>query len=82
LKAKVPICGIFLAVIYIGGAFCAMMIVYGGIKWLGGADDPGARKQAKDMVINACIGLVIILVTSGIVIYASGGELGGCEMLP
>jgi len=77
-KSKVPICGLYLAVIYMGGALCALMIVYGGVKWMGGSDDPGSRKTAKDLIIHAGIGLIILIVGSGLVTYASGGELTGC----
>lgn len=77
-KAKVPICGLYLAVIYMGGALCALMIVYGAVKWMGGSDDPGARKTAKDLIIHAGVGLIILVIGSGLVAYASGGELTGC----
>jgi len=81
-KAQVPICGLYFAVIYMGGALCALMIVYGGVKWMGGSDDPASRKTAKDMIIHAGIGLIILVVASGLVTYASGGDLRGCEAIP
>jgi hypothetical protein len=80
-KAKVPICGLYLAFVYMAGALCMLMIVYGGVKWLGGADDPGARKNAKDLVIHALVGLLILVVASGFVLVISGGELAGCESI-
>ena len=77
-KSSAVICGLFLSFLYIGAALLAVMIVYGGTKWMGSGDDPGARKQAKDLIIHAVIGAVILIVGSGLVYFASGGELSGC----
>lgn len=76
--SSVVICGLYMAFAFMGGALCALMLVYGGVKWITGADDPGARKAAKDVIMHAIIGVVVLLVVSGIAYFASGGELAGC----
>jgi len=45
----------------IGGIAAFVMIVWGGIKWLASAGNPGALGEAKDIIFSAVIGLVILL---------------------
>ncbi|MFH1835015.1 MAG: hypothetical protein ABH851_02375 [Methanobacteriota archaeon] len=78
-RAAIVICGLYLAFIYIAGALAVLMVAYGGIKWILGSDDPGARKQAKELVIHALVGLIVLIVAAGLVSLISGGELYGCE---
>ncbi len=44
-----------------------VVIVLQGIKWAGSAEDPGARKQAKQGIIHAVVGLVIVLIAVWVV---------------
>ncbi|MFH1054978.1 MAG: hypothetical protein V1744_02660 [Candidatus Altiarchaeota archaeon] len=51
-----------------------VVITLQGIKWAGSAEDPGARKQAKQGIIHAVIGLVIVLLAIWIVVLVFTGE--------
>jgi hypothetical protein len=44
-----------------------VVITLQGIKWTGSAEDPGARKQAKQGIIHAVVGLLIVLLAVWIV---------------
>jgi len=61
-----PICtvlaGILNALRAIGPALVALMLIYGGVRYIYSADDPGGRKQAKSLLINAIIGGIILVV--------------------
>ena len=51
-----------------------VVITLQGIKWTGSAEDPGARKQAKQGIIHAVVGLLIVLMAVWIVglVFTSG----------
>jgi hypothetical protein len=51
----------------IAAAVGVVVIVLQGIKWAGSAEDPGARKQAKQGIIHAVIGLIIVILAVWIV---------------
>jgi hypothetical protein len=51
----------------IAGGVGIVVITLQGIKWAGSAEDPGARKQAKQGIIHAVIGLVIVILAVWIV---------------
>ncbi|MFH1835815.1 MAG: pilin [Methanobacteriota archaeon] len=51
----------------IAGAVATLVIVINGIKWIGSSDDPGARKQAKEGIVHAVVGLVIVLIAVEVV---------------
>jgi len=59
----------------IAGGVAIVVITLQGIKWTGSAEDPGARKAAKQGVIHAVIGLLIVLLATWIVymIFPFGG---------
>jgi len=59
---------------YIAGAIATLVLVINGIKWTGSSDDPGARKQAKQGIIHAVVGLIIVMIAVNVValIYAGG----------
>jgi hypothetical protein len=65
------ICGVLNSVrtvLYIvAGGIGVVVITLQGIKWAGSADDPGARKQAKEGIIHAIVGLIIVLVAIALV---------------
>ena len=52
---------------YIAAGVAVVVIVLQGVKWTGSADDPGARKQAKQGVIHAIVGLIIVLIAIWVV---------------
>ncbi|MBD3388247.1 MAG: hypothetical protein GF416_04135 [Candidatus Altiarchaeales archaeon] len=45
----------------IAGGVGVVVVALQGIKWIGSAEDPGARKQAKQGIIHAVVGIVIVL---------------------
>ncbi|MFH0859944.1 MAG: TrbC/VirB2 family protein [Candidatus Altiarchaeota archaeon] len=51
----------------VAAGIAIVIIVINGIKWIGSSDDPGARKQAKEGIIHAVVGLVIVLLAVEIV---------------
>ena len=51
----------------IAGAVATLIIVMNGVKWIGSSDDPGARKQAKEGIVHAIVGLVIVLIAVEVV---------------
>ena len=59
---------------YIAAGVAVVVIVLQGIKWAGSADDPGARKQAKAGIINAVVGLIIVMLAIWIVILVFTGR--------
>ena len=76
--AKTKICDILYNVrdllTFIAGGVAAVVIVLQGIKWIGSAEDPGARKQAKQGIIHAVVGLVIVLIAVWIVVMVVGNQ--------
>ena len=57
----------------VAGAIATLVIVINGIKWSGSSDDPGARKQAKQGVIHAIVGLVIVMIAVSVVALIYSG---------
>jgi len=45
----------------LAGVFAVLMIVIGGIQYIGGAANPSARTEAKNKITNAIFGLVLAL---------------------
>lgn len=52
---------IFIIFIWSVGVLATVMVVYGGVRWVAAAGDASRINQAKDVVYNAIIGLVIAL---------------------
>lgn len=52
---------VFVGFIWIVGILATIMVIYGGIKWIAAAGDAGRINDARDMVNNAVIGLIIAL---------------------
>ena len=64
---------------FIGG-IAVLMIVYGGIRMIMTVYDEASHTEAKKIVISACVGLVLVVLSDAIVMYvvsvlqtASGG---------
>jgi len=55
-------------------ALALLMFIYGGAKYAYGADDPGARKQGKNIAVNAMIGLIIVAVAYALVNAIANGS--------
>lgn len=58
----------------IAGGVAVLVIVVNGVKWIGSSDDPGARKQAKEGIVHAVVGLVIVLIAVEIVTMVYGNS--------
>jgi len=70
-QAAIAICGIFVNIYYflysIAGGIGTVIITLQGIKWIGSAEDRDVRKQAKQGIIHAVIGLIIVMLAVAIV---------------
>ena len=70
-KAATAICKILFNLQFlltsIAGGLGIVVITLQGIKWIGSAEDPGARKQAKQGIIHAVVGLIIVILAVFIV---------------
>jgi hypothetical protein len=60
------------ALMAIGPALVLVMFVYGGVRYVYGADDPGVRKSGKNTCIHAIIGGVLITLAA----WVTGAGLG------
>ena len=58
----------------IAAGIAIVVITLQGIKWAGSAEDPGARKQAKQGIIHAVVGLIIVLLAVTIVVMVFGSD--------
>ena len=61
-KISSIVCPMVSVLVTVSSAVAALVFVVAGIKWTSSEADPGARKQAKDAMIHAIIGLIIIQV--------------------
>lgn len=57
------IAAVFRYALSIGGIIATVMVVYGGVKWLVAAGDSGKITEAKGVITNAILGLIILLGT-------------------
>jgi len=65
-----------LVLLIVAGGIGAVVITLQGIKWAASADDPGARKQAKEGIIHAVVGLIIVVIAVAIVMMVFGAGCG------
>lgn len=54
---------IFTYFIWVVGIVAVVMVMYGGVKWVAAAGNPGQIKDARDVIDNAVIGVIIALVS-------------------
>jgi hypothetical protein len=68
VTAKIcPILSAVYTVLYtIAGSLVIIMFVYGGLKYIFSADDPGGRKSGKNTCIHAIIGGIMVVIASAI----------------
>ncbi|MBN1374371.1 hypothetical protein JW962_03520 [Candidatus Dojkabacteria bacterium] len=45
----------------VGGGIATLLIIIGGIQMLGSGGDPGKVKEGQEMIVNALMGLALIL---------------------
>lgn len=50
---------IYIYFIWVVGIIATVMVIYGGIRWVGAAGNPGQIKEARDIIDNAVIGMII-----------------------
>ncbi|MFH0861901.1 MAG: hypothetical protein V1875_02620 [Candidatus Altiarchaeota archaeon] len=65
------ICSLIGSFQIMGNSIAIIMFVYGGIKYIYTADDPGGRKQAMGICVAAIIAMIIIQAARGVI-----GEIG------
>lgn len=53
----------------IAGAIATIIVVYGGLKYVLSQGNPQEMAKAKDTIVNALIGLVIIISSFGIISF-------------
>jgi len=70
------ICQIYSVIYNAAGGIAALIITIAGFKWVGSAEDPGARKQAKDAIIHALIGMLLVVIATDLVQLITGST--GC----
>lgn len=63
---------IFNVVLALAGAVAVAFVVYGGIKYTLSQGDQNQIKQAKDTILYALIGIVVVLVSFMLVNYVIG----------
>jgi hypothetical protein len=69
------------AVLVLGPTLVAVMFLYGGIKYVMAADNPGGRNQGKTICIHAMVGGLLIglwTVVKTIVTSSLPTSFGGC----
>jgi hypothetical protein len=67
------ICSLVPEVINLAWALALLVFIYGGAKYAYSADDPGQRKAAKGVAINALIGFIIVGASRGVVTAIAKG---------
>ncbi len=55
----------------VSGIIAVGMIIAGGIFYITSSGDPSRIKKAKDVLVNAIVGLMIVLLAFGAVAYVS-----------
>jgi|GEM_PF-2435567 len=50
---------VFVYMVYTIGILSVVMLIFGGIKWVAAAGNPGQINDAKDVITNSIIGLII-----------------------
>jgi len=74
-KVSSVICGFYDAFKAIATGIAALVMVIAGVKWVASENDPGARKAAKDAMIHAIVGLIIITLIGSIIGMFGLGDL-------
>jgi len=75
------ICELYWAFIYVAGALAALIFVASGVAWIVSQDDPARRNKARDWMIHAVMGLILVGATYVIVSNVSDVDTTYCEDL-
>ncbi|MBD3262141.1 MAG: hypothetical protein GF334_10835 [Candidatus Altiarchaeales archaeon] len=81
-KIANALCTIYCQVIiYVARPLATAVFIYGGVLYVYSADDPGGRKKAKSVCVNAIVGLIIIAVAKSAIntIASSFGGSVSCN---
>jgi len=57
------VCDLYRALVTIVSAIAILVFVLAGVKWTASENDPGARKAAKDAMIHAIVGMLIVVIS-------------------
>jgi len=58
------------------GVIMLLIVIYGGFLWMTAGGDPSKVKKGKDMIIQAVIGLIIVLIAYAITTFVLNTLLG------
>ncbi len=58
------------------GVVMLLIVIYGGFLWMTAGGDPSKVKKGKDMIIQAVIGLIIVLIAYAITTFVFNTLLG------
>ncbi|MFH0859710.1 MAG: pilin [Candidatus Altiarchaeota archaeon] len=73
------VCGLLVdALKNIVGALAAVVFVYSGVEYVISQDDPGKRKNARDMMIYALVGIILVGIAATIIGAVPGFTGLGC----
>ena len=72
-KVSNVVCGFTDIFKAIATGVAAVVMTIAGIKWVASENDPGARKGAKDAMVHAIVGLIIVLIVSDVITLVNGG---------
>lgn len=75
--AKVYLCTAYGALKNLLGPVALFFLILAGFMWMKSDDDPQGRNQAKSMVVNILIGLVIFVIAGGTVYVLTYAATGG-----
>jgi len=78
-KADLVICDFVGAFRDIATGVAAVVMVIAGVKWTASENDPGARKAAKETMLHAIIGLLLIQLIGILIATASGMTTYMCK---
>ena len=65
--ASTVICDLYKGLVAIVTGIAVLVFVLAGVKWTASENDPGARKAAKDAMIHAVVGMIIVAVSYTVV---------------
>lgn len=76
------VCKVAQLVFMLVAALATLIIILAGVRWLTSGDDPGARTAAKNTIISAFVGLIIIFMAVYLVSYVVGSVVDISGMDP
>lgn len=65
------IAGIINAFLGIIGIVLVILLIYGGVMWMTASGSPDQLKKAKAIIVNAVVGLIIVVAAYAIALYVT-----------